>query len=446
MRTLGKLFSSPLKSADFAVTHHPDDSFSKRHPLARWGLALIMAGSAQLSSAQTQVIVSDSNLQGWAVASQRADSNALITTNQPRSGSGSLELSTQFVTPGQDKVDFELLWDPQVFPLRTLTDLSALGFEYYRDSGSAVGGQFHPVLRLRWYNDAGTPADTTDDSFGSFIYEEVYQGVNPVPEDQWVSKTIDLAGDHFWVFCNQCQAGASGVVQNYSSSLNDWLAGPITGQGGDPVPPDMSQGNTFIFGVNTGIGSGWNDDLLMWVDNIRVGFGATDDVLYNFEGPLQDADLLVEKTVDNPGPVSVGDTLVYTITVTNQGPGDATTVQVTDMLPASLMYISDDCNALVMGQDVVWDVGTLLNGEADICMVTTQVIGTGPVENSVLATAAENDPDMDNNMTVVPISGGALPAAEVVPVLSLGSLLLLVLAFFLVGWWRLRPIFRYRCE
>ena len=89
------------------------------------------------------------------------------------------------------------------------------------------------------------------------------------------------------MFCNSCTAGASGVVQNFNMPLQDWKTGPITGLISDPVPPDLSQGTTYIFSVNTGVGSGWNNDVLMWVDNIRIVFGASDGFIYNFEGEPQ---------------------------------------------------------------------------------------------------------------------------------------------------------------
>ena len=135
---------------------------------------------------------------------------------------------------------------------------------------------------MGWYHDGGTPANLADDSLGSFIYEEVYQGVNPVPVDNWDTNVIDFTNDNIWVFCSNC-GGSSGVVQNFSSSLQDWQSGPITGQPGDPIPPDFSQGTSFIFSVSVGVGSGWSNDLLMWADQVRIAFGGQDDLIYNFE-------------------------------------------------------------------------------------------------------------------------------------------------------------------
>ena len=238
-------------------------------------------------AAPTEVIVTPGNLQGWAIANQRSDSNAQITGVQPRSGDGSLEFRTNFTTAGQDKVDFELVWDPTVFPARTLNNLSFLSYEYYRDStGSNVAAHFHPVLRLGWYNDSGTPLNTGDDTLGFLIYEEIYQSVNPVPVDTWDINSIDFTNHNFWMYCIDCDTSAatvSGVVQNFNTTLQNWKAGPVTGNPGDPVPPDLSQGTTYIFSVNTGIGSGWNNDVLMFVDNVHFAFGANDDFNYNFE-------------------------------------------------------------------------------------------------------------------------------------------------------------------
>ncbi len=53
----------------------------------------------------------------------------------------------------------------------------------------------------------------------------------------------------------------------------------------------------------------------------------------------QQADLALAKTVSNPTP-NVGDTITYTITLTDDGPNTATNGQVTDLLPTGLSFVS----------------------------------------------------------------------------------------------------------
>src|SRR5207237_5494686 len=49
----------------------------------------------------------------------------------------------------------------------------------------------------------------------------------------------------------------------------------------------------------------------------------------------QQADLAVTKTVNNAAP-NVGDTITFTVTLTDNGPNSATNAQLTDLLPAGL--------------------------------------------------------------------------------------------------------------
>ncbi len=274
--------------------------------LGAWwlGVASVLVSSAPTpplrpASAPTQIVVSPSNPHGWTQANKRADSDSFLSGATPYTALspalGSLEFVTHFTTPGQDKVDFRLIWEdpgtPGVdFPGRRLDTLSHLAYAYYRASaGTTVASHFHPPLKLYWYNDGNTPTNPQDDTYGLLIYEEVYQDwgtFTPIPEDVWVQRTIDLRQADFWMYCMDCDPGpgtASGAVQNYDTSLPEWLSGPVTGLPGDPTPPDLSQGRTYVLGVEVGVGSGWNGDVRMFVDGLRIAFGPTDDVLYNFE-------------------------------------------------------------------------------------------------------------------------------------------------------------------
>lgn len=85
----------------------------------------------------------------------------------------------------------------------------------------------------------------------------------------------------------------------------------------------------------------------------------------------QNVDLEITKVADKPNVVS-GDTVRYTITLTNKGPGAATGVEVTDQLPAGVTY---NAHATLKGaydkNTGVWTVGAL--AKDDVVTLTIDV-------------------------------------------------------------------------
>ncbi len=73
----------------------------------------------------------------------------------------------------------------------------------------------------------------------------------------------------------------------------------------------------------------------------------------------QQADLVLSKSVDNPTP-NVGDTINYTIILADNGPDSATNVQVTDVLPSSLTFVSaTPSQGTYNPVSGLWTVGTV---------------------------------------------------------------------------------------
>ena len=74
--------------------------------------------------------------------------------------------------------------------------------------------------------------------------------------------------------------------------------------------------------------------------------------------------------------VDVGDTLVYTLRYANAGNQTATTVRLTDTLPANLTVIATSPAADVQtAQQLAWNVGTLNAGAQGQVVITTTVGG-----------------------------------------------------------------------
>src|SRR5205807_885389 len=74
------------------------------------------------------------------------------------------------------------------------------------------------------------------------------------------------------------------------------------------------------------------------------------------------ADLSITKT-PAPGPYGTGQTLIYTIFVTNGGPAAAAGVTVTDVLPAGMTFQSSTPPGACSGTTTITcNAGTLANG------------------------------------------------------------------------------------
>ena len=106
----------------------------------------LVLASFGIVKAQADVVSFLSGSQNWYPWDVRNSGSVDITVSQPRSGYGSLELN---LTGGSDKAGAIFLPGfPPGTSLGTLDELNDLGFEWYRDSSSTVGGHLVPALRL----------------------------------------------------------------------------------------------------------------------------------------------------------------------------------------------------------------------------------------------------------------------------------------------------------
>ena len=67
----------------------------------------------------------------------------------------------------------------------------------------------------------------------------------------------------------------AGVVEEYNVTLEEWITDPPTGSSPTPLPIYT---DTLVFGINVGVGSGWNDTFLGYVDNVLIEFNGDDGV------------------------------------------------------------------------------------------------------------------------------------------------------------------------
>jgi uncharacterized repeat protein (TIGR01451 family) len=122
----------------------------------------------------------------------------------------------------------------------------------------------------------------------------------------------------------------------------------------------------------------------------------------------QIADVGITKSVTDSTPV-VGDSIVYTLTVTNYGSATATQLQVEDILPAGVTYSSDSVSQGSYDNATgLWYVGTLVNGSSAILTITVTV-DSGPTgvivtNRSSIDYLTQSDPNALNDTASVKIT------------------------------------------
>lgn len=144
------------------------------------------------------------------------------------------------------------------------------------------------------------------------------------------------------------------------------------------------------------------------------------------------ADVAITIGAAPAGGLAVGDTFVYTVTGTNNGPGDAAGVLFNLTLSSKVSFVSSDCGAVLNGNVVSWSEPTLANGASTACQVTVAVVLGGDISSSATVSTTTVDPNLTNNSAAITVGFEPLP----VPTLDrLGLLLagLLVIGLGLVA-------------
>ena len=111
-----------------------------------------------------------------------------------------------------------------------------------------------------------------------------------------------------------------------------------------------------------------------------------------------EADLEVIKTNDCDGICHNGDTVTWTITVVNNGPDDAVNAIASDVLPAGLIYVSDDSNGAYDPETGIWKMGNLsIGASAQLNIVSLVNASNVTIVNDVVVSSDTYDPKEENN-------------------------------------------------
>lgn len=112
------------------------------------------------------------------------------------------------------------------------------------------------------------------------------------------------------------------------------------------------------------------------------------------------ADLAITK-VDNPDPITLGQDLTYTVTVSNGGPSDASGVTVTDQLPAEVAFVSATASQGGCTEDngsLTCILGTLPTEGTAKVTINVRTSEPGNITNAASVSGNETDPDASDNV------------------------------------------------
>ena len=122
-----------------------------------------------------------------------------------------------------------------------------------------------------------------------------------------------------------------------------------------------------------------------------------------------DADLALSKSASAASPLE-GALITYAITVTNRGPAAASGIVIRDVLPAGVIYASDDGGGAYTAGTGLWAVGALSSGANAVVHISATVdpgtSGTAIVNIATIDAAGQPDPIASNNnasATITPV-------------------------------------------
>ncbi|MBN1906568.1 MAG: PEP-CTERM sorting domain-containing protein [Deltaproteobacteria bacterium] len=209
------------------------------------------------------------------------DGKAEITGENPRSGNGSLALST-------NTLDDWAFYSRYAGEINTaswgkLSDIDALSFDWFREDigitdeyGSPWLAQT-PVIRLLIRD---------DNMFSELVWEKFYTDSTQSTNNIWVEQ--NMIGENFWrhVFDDGYTIEDGSILADFTgyalmaNTLSEWTA-PFNN--GFDLTYSM---DAVVYGLSVGVGSYWPTDYKGYADNIFLSFKETGSVIDdNFEIP-----------------------------------------------------------------------------------------------------------------------------------------------------------------
>ena len=132
--------------------------------------------------------------------------------------------------------------------------------------------------------------------------------------------------------------------------------------------------------------------------------------------PLADVAIFM----NGPANVFAASNLTYVISVTNFGPSSATSVTVTDTLPAGVSFVSASGNGVVNAGVVSWNFGMLTSGQVSNLTLIVNVPASGKLTNMAWVSSLTSDPNPVNKVSA-PVVTAITPVPSCDPGPATGS-------------------------
>jgi uncharacterized repeat protein (TIGR01451 family) len=198
-----------------------------------------------------------------------------------------------------------------------------------------------------------------------------FQGITPPVG--WVCGTVPPIGGTGTITCTDGGTLAVNATANFTLTLQ---VNPLTPSGTVITETDTANATNIIPGLTTKSASA-----TVVVANANS------------------ADMAIVKTA-TPNPVLSGTPLTYTLTVTNNGPADATNVTVTDTLPSVMTYLSANTtqgSCSEAGGTVTCLLGTVTSTSTATVSILTIPGIPGVFSNTATVSADQTDSNLANN-------------------------------------------------
>ncbi|WP_250460414.1 DUF11 domain-containing protein [Microbulbifer litoralis] len=245
-------------------------------------------------------------------------------------------------------------------------------------------------------------------------FDYVFEFINYGPDDADEFSLVDeLPSSLNYVSCVaptafSCGMGGAGVFKAEVASLPTdlWHEVVLTVEVAASAVPNSQISNTVVV-------SSQQDDPFPPSNDF------TESVFVEDEGLEADLAITKEASADT---VIVGTQFDYTLTIENAGPDNAEQVELVDMLPAELTYVScstggapgSSCELLADGETFTAALGTIDSGASRDVTLTVELdestpVGTEVVNGANVQSPDADDPDKKNNIDSASVIAAAAP-------------------------------------